>query len=84
MAAGGSMTSRQRWEAFVASFLMLPVDREAAWHYGVTYRYLRANGLLISANDLWIAAVGLAHDMSVVSRNAREFARVPGLNVISY
>ena len=33
---------------------------------------------------LWIAAAGLAHQVPVVSRNARYFERVPGLSVVSY
>ena len=41
-------------------------------------------GLLIDANDLWIAATALAFEMPVVTRNERHFARVPGLDVIGY
>ena len=39
---------------------------------------------LIGANDMWIAATALAHDMSVVTNNKTEFERVPGLGVITY
>jgi tRNA(fMet)-specific endonuclease VapC len=84
LAAGSSMSDRARWETFVSPFHVLPLDREACWHYGNAYRYLQANGLLIGANDLWIAAAGLAYDVPVVSRNARHFERVPGLRVVPY
>jgi predicted nucleic acid-binding protein len=84
LAAGASMNDRAHWEAFVAPFHMLPLDREVCWHYGNAFRYLQANGLLIGANDLWIAAAGLAHQVPVVSRNARHFERVPGLKVVAY
>jgi predicted nucleic acid-binding protein len=84
LAAGTSMSDRTRWEAFVSPFHVLPLDREVSWHYGSAFRYLQANGLLIGANDLWIAAAGLAYQVPVVSRNARHFERVPGLAVVSY
>ena len=54
------------------------------WEYGKAFRYLRANGLLIGADDLWIAAAALAFDKALVTRNARDFQRVPGLAVLSY
>ena len=84
LAAGSSMADRARWEGFVGPFHVLPLDRDVAWEYGNAFRYLQANGLLIGTNDLWIAAAGLAYGMPVVSRNARHFARVPGLEVIGY
>lgn len=84
LASGGSMADRARWEAFVAPFHVLAIDRDVCWEYGNAFRYLQTNGLLIGANDLWIAAAGLAYRMPVVSRNARHFSRVPGLEVIGY
>lgn len=84
LAAGASLASRDRWEEFVAPFQILAHSRDVCWHYGETYRYLQANGRLIGANDLWIAAVGLAYDVPVVTRNAEHFGRVPGLDVATY
>jgi predicted nucleic acid-binding protein len=84
LAAGTSMGERDRWERFVGGYAWLPITTDVAWHFGDTYRYLRANGLLIGANDLWIAASGLAHRVPVVTRDARDYQRVPGLRVIGY
>lgn len=84
LAGGGSLSDRARWEDFVSPFHMLPLDRGVAWEYGKAFRYLQANGLLIGANDLWIAAAGIAYRMPVVSRNARHYSRVPGLEVLGY
>ena len=84
LASGGSLADRARWEDFVSPFHMLPLDRGVAWEYGKAFRYLQANGLLIGANDLWIAAAGIAYRMPVVSRNARHYARVPDLDVLAY
>ncbi len=84
IAAGASMERKDGWQGFVASFPWLPIDEDAAWHFGQSYRYLRRAGSLIGTNDLWIAAVGLAHDVPVLTRNGAEFGRVPGLRVIAY
>ena len=84
LAAGSSMADRERWEGFLAPFHMLALGRDVCWQYGNAFRYLQANGLLIGANELWIAAAGLAYRMPVVSRNALHFRRVPGLEVVGY
>lgn len=84
MASGISMRDRARWEAFLAPFYVLPSTPDVSWHYGRAYRHLRDNGNLIGANDLWIAATGLAYEMPVVTRNVDHFRRVPGLDVESY
>lgn len=84
MAAGISRRDRARWEAFLAPFYVLPSTPEVSWQFGRAYRHLRDNGNLIGANDLWIAATGLAYEMPVVTRNVDHFRRVPGLEVESY
>jgi predicted nucleic acid-binding protein len=45
---------------------------------------LRAQNLLIGANDLWIAAAALATEMPLVSNNTVHFHRVPELAVVAY
>jgi len=84
MASGISMRDRARWEAFLAPFYVLPSTPEVSWQFGRAYRHLRDNGNLIGANDLWIAATGLAYEMPVLTRNVDHFRRVPGLDVESY
>lgn len=84
LAAGPALGDRQRWESLLAPFTVLPWTEEVAWRYGRTFRYLRENGRLIGASDLWIAATALASEMPVVTRNLDEFRRVPGLGVMSY
>lgn len=54
-----------------------PADR----HYGEIRRQLTRQGKPIGPNDLLIAAHALALDLTVVTANEREFARVPGLRV---
>ncbi len=84
LAAGLSLADRARWQEFVAPFHVLAFNHDVAWEYGRTWRYLQANRLLIGANDLWIAATGLAYRMPVVTRNAAHYGRVPDLQVESY
>ena len=84
LAAGASMSSREKWEAFLAPFFLLQVTPDIAWEYGRAYRHLRGVGQIIGANDLWIAATALAHRMPVVTRNVAHFSRVPHLEVEGY
>ena len=84
LAAGPRMNERSRWDKLVSPFEVLPSTPEVSWRYGRLYRYLRDNGLLIDANDLWMAATARAFEMPVVTRNERHFARVPDLDVIGY
>jgi tRNA(fMet)-specific endonuclease VapC len=84
LACGASLAERERWQSFVAPFRILPATPDVCWEYGKAFRYLAANGRLIGANDLWIAAAALANDMPVVTRNAEHYRRVPGLTVVEY
>jgi tRNA(fMet)-specific endonuclease VapC len=84
LACGASLAAREKWNRFLAPFRLLPLDARAAWEYGSAFRYLSANGLLIGTNDLWIAATALANGLPLVTRNTREFRRVPRLDVVGY
>ena len=85
MAAGKSLgDKRDEWARFIQAFRILESSQSVAWEFGRAFRHLQSEGRLIGANDLWIGATGLAHDLPVVTRNARDFARIPGLKVLSY
>lgn len=84
LAAGPAVGDRERWEELLAPFTVLPWTEDVAWRYGRAFRYLRENGRLIGANDLWIAATALSVELPVVTRNLDEYRRVPGLDVLSY
>lgn len=60
-------------------FESAPFDDEAAGHYGLVRAALERAGTPIGAHDLLIASIALARDFVLVTRNNREFARVPGL-----
>ncbi|MBT9586310.1 type II toxin-antitoxin system VapC family toxin [bacterium] len=66
---------------FFHPFHSLPFDDSAAEQYGQIRATLERNGKPIGANDMLIAAIALAHDLTVVTRNVGEFSRVTGLRV---
>jgi len=55
-----------------------------AWTASRISRDLARRGMPIGDNDVWIAATALAYRLPLVSRNARHFARVPGLMIEEY
>ncbi|HUY12006.1 MAG TPA: type II toxin-antitoxin system VapC family toxin [Terriglobia bacterium] len=59
----------------------LPLDSEAARHYGRLRTDLERKESPIGAYDLLIAAHALSEDLTLVTNNVREFSRVDGLRV---
>lgn len=84
LAAGVSLDRRVMWEQLIAPFRVLPCTADVCWEYGQAFRFLQANGLLIGANDLWIAATAIVHGIPLVTRNTKHFRRVPRLEVLGY
>ena len=74
-----SERTRARLDRFLHPFESLPFDDRAAEHYARIRAQLERRGVPIGPNDLMIAAIALAHDAVLVTANAREFARVEGL-----
>ena len=70
-----------RIERFFAPYESIPFDDAAAAEHGQIRRHLAAAGTPIGPNDLLIAAIALSRQLTVVTHNTREFARVPGLPV---
>jgi tRNA(fMet)-specific endonuclease VapC len=60
---------------------VLPLESPIEFHYAEIRSYLERAGTSIGANDLLIAAHGLALDLTVVTANVRKFSRVPNLAV---
>lgn len=74
---------RARRSAFVEGILaelpVLPVDILVARTHARLWADLAASGTPVGAHDLWIAATAIARDLTLLSGNARDFERVPGL-----
>lgn len=79
------MSGREKVVSFVRAHLdVLPVTEPVSVRYAEVVRELRSAGTLIGTNDLWIAVHALVLEQPLVTRNHREFERVPGLRVIGY
>lgn len=59
----------------------LPFDDFATDHYGSQRAILEKAGTPIGQADLMIASIALANDLTVVTRNQKEFLRVQNLRV---
>jgi len=76
---------RARRSAFVEGILerfpLLSVDLATARAHAQLWAELMAQGTLIGPHDLWLAATCIAHGLTMITANVREFTRVPGLVV---
>jgi tRNA(fMet)-specific endonuclease VapC len=71
----------QKLARFFAEFDSLPFDDSAAEAYGRIQSEPEKNGTPIGGNDLMIAAIAVANNVTLVTNNTREFSRVPGLHL---
>lgn len=71
----------RRIETTLSPLANLPFDLAAARHYARIRDHLERAGQVIGGNDLMIAAIALAHGLTLVTHNSAEFQRVPGLPV---
>ena len=74
----------RRLHEFFQPLQSVGFDDRAAERYGPMRAHLRREGSEIGPNDLMIAAIALANDMTLVTGNLREFHRVPGLMVAEW
>jgi len=79
---------RQRRSAFVEAILsgvgLLDFTLAVARTHAEIYADLAKKGQMIGAHDLIIAATARTHGLAVLTDNASEFSRVPGLRVIPF
>ncbi|RKZ39207.1 MAG: type II toxin-antitoxin system VapC family toxin [Candidatus Parabeggiatoa sp. nov. 3] len=66
---------------FLNQFVSLPFDDKAAKIFGEIRAHLARLGTPIGPYDLQIAAIALAHNVTLVTHNTREFSRVPNLQI---
>jgi tRNA(fMet)-specific endonuclease VapC len=68
-------------EAWLAGFDVRPWPADAAHHYAHLRAALERMGRPAGGMDMLIAAHAMAEDSVVITNNAREFLRMPGLAV---
>ncbi|MEX1187111.1 MAG: type II toxin-antitoxin system VapC family toxin [Gemmatimonadaceae bacterium] len=71
-------------EAVLSRFPLLAVDLPTARAHAQLWAELASTGKMIGPHDLWLAAACIAHGLLLVTANAREFRRVPGLAIESW
>jgi tRNA(fMet)-specific endonuclease VapC len=67
----------QQTVQFFSTVHVLAFDRRCLEQYDA----LRSQGVRIGTLDLRIAATALVHKLTMVTRNTKDFARVPGLQI---
>ncbi len=65
---------------------LLPIDGETGEIFGMLAAELQASGRAPRhrVQDLWLASQAIQHSYSMVTRNQKDFADIPGLNLITY
>ena len=66
---------------FFTPYESLPFDDPCAEAYGRIRSDLERAGMVIGPNDLIIAATAVAHRLTLVTANTREFSRVVNLEI---
>lgn len=79
----GKITLVQAYHWFEVAILNLRLSRLLPYNDAadVLFRQWRQQKLRVSSHDLRIAAIAVAHDATLVTRNARHFGLVPGLKL---
>ena len=80
-AKSNSAKLAERIDLILSALEILPLETPADHQYATIRHHLTRQGTLIGPNDLLIAAHALANNLTVVTANAGEFTRVPGLKV---
>ena len=77
-----SPKNRQALEDRIRAVVVVPYDAQLCRVYGKLRGSLPA-GITIAANDLWIAACAMRHNIPLITNNRKHFERIPSLKLIS-
>ena len=69
---------------FINRYRVVWPDETTLMIYARLYSQLRQSGKMIGQHDLWIASSALQTDLTLVTRNVREFFRLSGLRIEDY
>jgi tRNA(fMet)-specific endonuclease VapC len=72
-----------RIEDLASSSVILGCDTETARIYGEVKNALRIKGHPIPENDIWIAAIAVQHNLTLVSRDSH-FSEIDKLEVVAW
>ena len=74
---------RRKLETTLRNFVVIPYDHEIARCYGRLVAARQRIGKPITANDAWIAACAVRHDVPLVTHNAKDFEDIHALKVVT-
>jgi tRNA(fMet)-specific endonuclease VapC len=75
--------NRRALRSLLNEFQLVLPSADAGEFYGRICNALRRRGRPIPANDVWIAALALQHNMPIITRDAH-FREVEGLEVLGW
>lgn len=70
-------------DGFAADNSVLKCDLETARRFGAVKAELRRRGRMIPDNDIWIAAIALEYDLTLMTNDAH-FSEVEGLKTVGW
>jgi tRNA(fMet)-specific endonuclease VapC len=73
--------NQQALQQFLIPFTFLDFDIQSTQVYGQIRFYLESQGMTIGSLDMLLAAQALAYNLTMVTNNVSEFARVPNLHI---
>ncbi|MBN3893737.1 MAG: type II toxin-antitoxin system VapC family toxin [Nostoc sp. NOS(2021)] len=76
-----SKENLERIDEFIANSTVVGCDAETARHYGNVKNNLRLKGRPLPENDIWIAALTLQYNLTLVTRDAH-FQEVENLQTV--
>ncbi|WP_287277311.1 MULTISPECIES: type II toxin-antitoxin system VapC family toxin [unclassified Okeania] len=68
-----------RQKEFLSEFISLDFDDKSAEVYEIIRAYSEKKGTPVGSNDLQIAAIAMANNLTLVTHNTREFERIDWL-----
>lgn len=74
---------RNEIERAIRRYAVVPYDEGIAHWYGRIIAQRRRPGRPLASNDAWIAATAVHHSVPLVTHNARDFAGIDGLMIVT-
>ena len=82
--ARSALTEHEELDRLLGGLIVAYPDARFAPTYGRLFAAVHRSGRPIGATDLLIATAALLDDASLVTRNVKDFSRIPGLRVLKY
>ncbi len=79
---GDNQDEDRYWKTIFANMEILPFDPSCAEQAAIIYKDLQQKGQLIEAEDLFIGATAVYHQLKLATSNLRHFMRIIGLEFI--